>query len=226
MTRTKLCGITSASDRDAAVAAGADALGFVVDVPVDTPRELDPADAAALVAEVPPFVTTVLVTMPDAPEDAAALVAEVGTDVVQVHGLDPTAVSDLAGTADARVVAATDLDGAEVTSAGSRNAARSGDGDHAALADAADALLVDSVDDDGAGGTGETHDWTRTRELVESLDAPVVLAGGLTPGNVAEAVTTVDPFAVDVASGIEVAPGEKDADAMAAFVRAARGEDS
>jgi phosphoribosylanthranilate isomerase len=226
MTRTKLCGITSASDRDAAVAAGADALGFVVDVPVDTPRELDPADAAALVADVPPFVTTVLVTMPDSPAEAAALVAEVGTDVVQVHGLDPAAVSDLAGTTDARVVAATDLDGAEVPSAGSRNAARSGDGDHAALADAADALLVDSVDDDGAGGTGETHDWTRTRELVENLDVPVVLAGGLTPGNVAEAVATVDPFAVDVASGIEAAPGEKDADAMAAFVRAARGEDS
>ncbi|MFC5972004.1 phosphoribosylanthranilate isomerase [Halomarina salina] len=213
MTRTKLCGITSASDRAAAVAAGADALGFVVDVPVDTPRELAPGTAADLVADVPPFVTTVLVTMPEAPGAAADLVETVGTDVVQVHGLDPAAVSDLAATTDARVVAATDLDG-----------------DHAGYAAAADAVLVDSVDDDGAGGTGETHDWTRTRDLVRTLDdeygTPVVLAGGLTPENVAEAVETVGPFAVDVASGIEAAPGEKDAEAMAAFVRAARGDET
>ncbi|MWG34200.1 phosphoribosylanthranilate isomerase [Halomarina oriensis] len=206
MTRTKLCGITSASDRDAAVAAGADALGFVVDVPVETPRELTATDAATLVADVPPFVTTVLVTMPETPDDAATLVEEVNTDVVQVHGLDPAAVSDLAASTDARVVAATDLAG-----------------DHAAYAAAADAVLVDSTDADGAGGTGETHDWTRTRELVETLDVPVVLAGGLTPENVAEAVGTVGPFAVDVASGIEATPGEKDHDAMAAFVSATRG---
>ncbi len=147
--------------------------------------------------------------MPDGPAEAATLADRVGTDVVQVHGLDPAAVSDLAATTDARVVAATDLAG-----------------DHAAYATAADAVLVDSTDADGAGGTGETHDWSRTRELVETLDAPVVLAGGLTPENVAEAVTTVGPFAVDVASGIEAAPGEKDADAMARFVRRVRRVDS
>jgi phosphoribosylanthranilate isomerase len=75
----------------------------------------------------------------------------------------------------------------------------------------------------GAGGTGETHDWERSRELVESLSSPVVLAGGLTPDNVAEAVETVRPFAVDVASGVEADPGRKDPEAVAAFVRAAGG---
>jgi phosphoribosylanthranilate isomerase len=213
MPRTKLCGVTSAADRDAAVAAGADALGFVVDVPVDTPRELDPDAAAALVADVPPFVSSVLVTMPETPGAAADLVAAVGTDVVQVHGLDPAAVSDLAATADARVVAGTDLAG-----------------DHAAYAAAADAVLLDSVDESGAGGTGRTHDWARSREVVQTLDerhdTPVVLAGGLTPDNVAAAVARAAPFAVDVASGIEAAPGEKDPAAMAAFVRAARGGDA
>ena len=209
MARAKLCGVTSASDRDAAVAAGADALGFVVDVPVDTPRELPVDRAADLVAGVPPFVTTVAVTMPETPGAAADLVEDVGADVVQVHGLDPAAVSDLAAATDARVVVATDLDG-----------------EHADLAEAADAVLVDSVDESGAGGTGETHDWTRTREVARTLDerydTPLVLAGGLTPENVAEAVATVDPFAVDVASGIERAPGEKEPVAMTAFVRAAR----
>ncbi len=86
-------------------------------------------------------------------------------------------------------------------------------------ADHADALLVDSVDADGGGGTGETHDWERTRNLVDSLDVPVVLAGGLTPENVAEAVETVKPFAVDVASGVESAGGKKDHDAVERFVR-------
>ncbi|MFC6735997.1 phosphoribosylanthranilate isomerase, partial [Halolamina salina] len=88
----------------------------------------------------------------------------------------------------------------------------------------ADALLVDSLTDEDAGGTGETHDWERTRELRESLSTPLVLAGGLTPENVREAVETVDPFAVDVASGVERddEPGRKNHDALAAFVREAR----
>ena len=89
--------------------------------------------------------------------------------------------------------------------------------------DPADALVVDSLDESGAGGTGETHDWARTRALVGSLSSPVVLAGGLTPGNVADAVETVDPFAVDVASGVEADPGRKDPAAVSAFVRAAGG---
>jgi len=87
----------------------------------------------------------------------------------------------------------------------------------------ADALVVDSLDDAGAGGTGETHDWGRTGDLVESLDSPVVLAGGLTPDNVADAVATARPFAVDVASGVEAEPGRKDPEAVSAFVRAAGG---
>ncbi|MFT4884695.1 MAG: phosphoribosylanthranilate isomerase, partial [Natronomonas sp.] len=84
----------------------------------------------------------------------------------------------------------------------------------------ADALLVDSLDESGAGGTGETHDWDRTAELVDTLESPVVLAGGLTPENVGEAVRRVEPFAVDVASGVEAEPGRKDSEAVAAFVRA------
>jgi phosphoribosylanthranilate isomerase len=83
---------------------------------------------------------------------------------------------------------------------------------------------VDSIDEDGGGGTGRTHDWEQTRERVADLDTPVVLAGGLTPDNVAEAVATVDPFAVDVATGVERSGGVKDHDAVRAFVRAATRE--
>ena len=79
-------------------------------------------------------------------------------------------------------------------------------------------LVVDSTDESGAGGTGETHDWTATGTLATRLTTPVVLAGGLTPENVAEAVQTAEPFAVDVSSGVELTPGHKDHNAVARFV--------
>jgi phosphoribosylanthranilate isomerase len=203
VTRAKVCGLTGAPDVDAAVRAGADALGFIVDVPVDTPRELSSEHARELVVRAPPFVTTVLVTMPESPAAAADLHARVGADAVQVHdGLTPEEVAALGETTGAATVAATGPDP-----------------DEAARFDAAaDALLVDSAGAAGGGGTGRTHDWTVTREVVERVESPVVLAGGLTPGNVAEAAATVEPYAVDVATGVEAEPGEKDHDAVRAFV--------
>lgn len=204
--RVKLCGMPDADARDAAVAAGADAVGLVCDVPVDTPREIDPERAADLAASTPPFVAATLVTMVDTVAETANLAERVRPDALQVHAADPADVATLAGDARASVIAAVDLDA-----------------DLAAYAETADALLLDSTSEDGAGGTGRTHDWERSRAAVEDLDCPVVLAGGLTPENVAEAVRTVRPYAVDVASGIESAPGEKDPKRMAAFVTAARG---
>lgn len=206
MTRVKICGLTSAADRDAAIDAGADALGFIVDVSVDTPREIDAERAADLIDGVPPFVTTVLVTMPSAVQPAARLRERVGADAIQVHrGLHPEYVAGLRERADAGVIAVVDPDADDVR----------------AYAEAADALLVDTPTADDGGGTGETHDWGRTADLVADLETPVVLAGGLTPENVGEAVERVQPYAVDTASGVERAGGEKDHEAVRAFVRAA-----
>ena len=205
MTRVKVCGITTGDDRDAAAAAGADALGFVVDVPKDTDRELEPARAAELIAAVPPFVTTVLVTMPADAERAVELYERTGADVVQLHNdLSPEAVETVA-----------DATGARVLKAIAANVDESN-----RYAEVADALLVDSRDSTGAGGTGEPHDWATTRAIRESVDVPVVVAGGLTPDNVAEAVRTVEPYAVDVSSGVERREGRKDHDAVASFVEA------
>jgi phosphoribosylanthranilate isomerase len=207
MTRVKLCGITSEADRDAAVAAGADAIGVIVDVDVETPREISAERAADIVAGVPPFVTTVLVTMPHSVEDAVSLLGAVGADAVQVHStLTPAYVGGLRSRVEETVLAAVGPDS-----------------DLEAYADAADALLVDSVDEQGGGGTGETQDWERTADLLADVNAPVVLAGGLTPENVREAVATVDPYAVDTASGVEREGGVKDHDAMAQFVARATG---
>lgn len=208
MTRVKICGITSRADLDLVVEAGADAVGFIVDVDVETPREIDPDLAVEFARATPPFVTTVLVTMPDSPELTVELASRIQPDVVQIHGgSTPGDLAYLSANVHGDVIKAVTPDEARTYET------------------VADALLVDSLDEAGAGGTGTTHDWDRTRELVEALAAPVVLAGGLTSENVGEAVETVRPFAVDVASGVESRPGRKDPDAVASFVRRA-GESS
>ena len=205
MTRTKICGVTREADLRAVADAGADAVGFISEVPVDTAREIDPVRAADLVAAAPPFLTTVLVLMPESVERAVELAETVKPDVLQLHGaFDPEELRFLRIETGTKVVPVVDCD----------------DPDRAAeYAEVADAVLVDSTTDGGAGGTGETHDWVATGELVDDLPAPVILAGGLTPENVAEAARTADPFAVDVASGVESEEGTKDHDAVRAFVR-------
>ena len=211
MVRVKVCGVTTREDLRAVERAGADAVGLIADVPVDTPRAVSLDDAAALVDVTPPFLTTTLVTMPDSVAAAGAAVDAVEPDVLQVHGdLPPEELRSLRESVPATLVAVVD--------AADPGRAR-------AVAPAVDAVLMDSVDESGAGGTGETHDWAATAEVAAGVDAPVVLAGGLTPGNVAEAVETVRPFAVDVASGVERTGGRKDHDAVDAFVANATAAD-
>lgn len=208
MTRVKVCGITSETDLEAAVDAGADAVGVITDVPVDTPREVSSERAAELLAAVPPFVAGVLVTMPGEPERTVELAESVNPDVLQLHGtLSAGDLAYLSSKTDTAILKTVDAD--------SIDAAHRYD-------DLVDALLVDSTDETGAGGTGRTHDWDATRELQAEVDSPVVLAGGLTPENVADAIETVSPYGVDVASGVEASGGVKDHDAVRAFVRNAK----
>ena len=204
MVRVKVCGVTNEADLRAVESAGADAVGAIADVTVDTPREVSLDTAATLFDAAPPFLTTTLVTMPETVEDAVDTAERVGPDVLQLHGgFSKTDLEAIRERIDADLVAV--VDAAEPERA-------------RAVAPAVDAVLVDSLDDEEAGGTGETHDWEATAAVVETLDAPVILAGGLTPENVAEAVEIVQPYAVDVASGVERTGGEKDHEAVRAFV--------
>ncbi|MCH7659810.1 MAG: phosphoribosylanthranilate isomerase, partial [Euryarchaeota archaeon] len=133
-------------------------------------------------------------------------------DVLQIHGdFSPADLEGVREEISRPVIGSIDASAIEV--------AREYDG-------TADALLVDSTDASGAGGTGETHDWERTHELATTLDSPVILAGGLTPENVLRAIETVEPFGVDVASGVESAGGVKDHELVERFVRRARGIES
>ncbi|MDZ7688564.1 MAG: phosphoribosylanthranilate isomerase [Halobacteriales archaeon] len=197
MTRIKICGITSREELDVVVEAGVDAVGFVTEVPVDTHRKLTREQTRELVEATPPFVTTVAVVMPEDDENAVELARETGADAVQLHngvGVGPTAEH-------AKVIERVEFD----------------EEPH----ENADAVILDSTDAQGAGGTGETTNWTTAARFVEESDLPVVLAGGLDPSNVREAVEQVEPFAVDVSTGVE--RGEtKDDVLVEKFVREAR----
>lgn len=209
MPRVKICGLRRERDMRVAAAAGADAVGFVTDVDIDTPREVSPEWAAALAQSADPFVTTVTVTMPDTVDDAEALLTRTKTDAIQIHGdWDVEMFVELRNRVEAGVIAAVDAADRERMEA---------------LEDQVDAIVVDSTTEDGAGGTGETHDWEALSDLAIEFSTPIVLAGGLTPENVAEAIETVEPFAVDVSSGVEIAGGEgaKDDEAIREFCQAA-----
>ncbi|KAB1193546.1 phosphoribosylanthranilate isomerase [Haloferax sp. MBLA0076] len=207
MTRVKICGVTTETDLDVVASACADAVGTICDVPVDTPREVTPTRARELFDSAPPFLSTVLVTMPDSVARARELVAEVRPDVLQLHAdfsADELTALRYERVRVVPVVEATNLSRAR------------------AIAPAVDAILVDTPSDSGAGGTGQTHDWEATQELADAVDVPVILAGGLTPNNVADAVRTVSPDGVDVASGVESSGGVKDHDAIHTFVSEAK----
>lgn len=208
MTRVKICGHTREEDVSASVHAGADAIGIISGVPVDSPRAVSTERATALLASVPPLVTGVLVTMPETPEEAIDLTERTHPDVLQIHGSFSRGDLERVRREISRPVIRS-------VDAGDVEDAREYDG-------VADALLVDSTDASGAGGTGRTHDWERTRKLARDLASPVILAGGLAPENVTGAVETAEPFGVDVASGVESTGGIKDHDAVGMFIRRAK----
>ena len=203
MVRIKICGITNLEDALLVSELGADALGFIF-YP-ESPRKVAPAAARAIIAQLPPLVTTVGVFVD---EDAAAvreLAARVGLDWVQLHGQESPEYCRSLGR---RVIK-----GFRVQDEHSLTAL-------AAYRGAAQALLLDTYKKGQIGGTGETFDWALAREAQKY--GPIILAGGLNPENVARAIETAQPQAVDVASGVETAPGKKDPEKLERFFAAIR----
>ncbi len=203
-TRVKVCGIKTQKDLSMVVEAGVDAVGFVVDVP-SSPRSLTVKEARRLVRLTPVFVETVAVTVPKDPSHLERIVEEVNPDAVQIHGLSIFEERLESVLSSVKIIAAV-----PATENAPEVALR--------VSNFSDAILVDTPG--GNGGTGRTHDWTisrRVRELIHPK--PLILAGGLNPWNVGEAVKTVKPYAVDVSSGVEVKPGVKDRDKVFKFVK-------
>ena len=198
----KICGITRVEDARAAVAAGANALGFVFWP--KSPRYIDPARAREIVGTLSPGVTPIGVFVDQPADEVNRVAAEVGLGAVQLHGNEDEAyvrtmtrpvvkaVAVAAGTAPAIDVWPLDV-----------------------------TVLLDVHDPAKKGGTGKTIDWTTASEIAKRRN--VVLAGGLTPDNVADAIALVRPYGIDVSSGVESAPGIKDHGRITALFEAVHG---
>lgn len=202
MVRVKICGITNLEDARAAIGAGADALGFVFHE--KSPRNVSPQKAAAIISKLPPFVQTVGLFVDADPERINWVADFCGLDLIQLHGEeDPDDCAEIRR----RVVKAFRIkDASSLTKLGKYHVS---------------AYLLDAWSADAAGGTGKTFDWGLLRDI--GADRPIILAGGLNPDNVRQAVEEVRPYAVDVSSGVESSPGKKDAEKIMKFIRHAKG---
>lgn len=197
-TRIKICGITRPQDGQEAARLGADAIGLVFYTP--SPRAVTIEQAKAVCDALPPFVSRVGLFVNAEQAEISKVLAEVSLDLLQFHGDEAPAeceaydrpyIKALRMAADVDVMA------------------------QAAAYKSAAGILLDSYEAGTPGGTGQTFDWQR---VPAELKQPIILAGGLTPGNVATAIERVRPYAVDVSGGVEAAKGIKDRDKMTAFI--------
>jgi phosphoribosylanthranilate isomerase len=198
-TRVKICGITRTEDAVAAVKAGCDAIGLVFYAP--SPRYVSPEKAAGIVAKLPPFVSIVGLFVDAEPDEIQEVLKQVRLDLLQFHGNespDQCSQHGMPYMKAIRVKADTNLL------------------QYAKDYRQAKALLLDTFIEGVPGGTGQPFDWSI---IPDTLPLPVILAGGLTAGNVGSAIQQVQPYAVDVSGGVEINKGIKDAAKIAAFMQ-------
>lgn len=205
MTRIKICGLTRPQDVDAAVAAGADAIGLVFHP--QSPRYVDLTQAVALVRRIPPLVTVVGLFVNAAPEDVRARLAAVPIHLLQFHGDEDDAYCRQFGRPFLKAVRV--RPGVDVLR-------------EMAAFPSAQAILLDAFVE-GYGGGGRTFDWALAPR---EPSKPIILSGGLGADNVGEAIRRLHPAAVDVSSGVELGKGIKDAEKMRAFIAAVRRADA
>lgn len=204
-TRIKICGITRVEDGLSAARAGAHAIGLVF--AEKSPRRVSPEQAQAISTALPPFVSTVALFVNAHADEVDRVIARVRPHCLQFHGEEPPeycAAFGLPWLKAVRVRPEVDLL------------------QFAARYEGAQGLLLDAYSPSAHGGTGERFDWGL---IPVAMPRPVILAGGLMPANVGEAVGLVRPWAVDVSSGVESAPGVKDAAKVAAFISEVRNVD-
>jgi len=209
--RVKICGITREEDLAVAVAAGADAVGFLVGVP-SSPRNLTLERAERLLRQVPIFVDSVVVTAPQNIKWLVEICERLKPTAIQIHGEKHLAASEIRERIrDTRLIKTIYVKTATLSETTIKDSKTF------------DAILLDSFTKGQLGGTGRVHDWKLSRQIKQAVEpTPVILAGGLKPENVKEAILTVQPYAVDVASGVELRPGIKDPEKIWAFVENAK----
>jgi phosphoribosylanthranilate isomerase len=222
-TRIKICGMRSPEEIELAALYGADAVGFITEVPVESPRKLHSETAASLVSEVPGCLDSVLVIMPENSARALELIEKVGPDIVQIHSLlSLPELEKIREKTDIPIIKTLSIPAQE------ENAEKSilifNLLEHVNLleeTDTVDSILLDTGKAGKSGGTGCVHDWTLSRRIAQETRLPLILAGGLKPGNVQEAIKVVSPYAVDTASGVETC-GKKDNLKIKSFIEEVR----
>lgn len=200
MSNIKICGITNKEDAQVAVAAGADALGFIFYE--RSPRYVTPDTVRAITSAIPPFVATVGVFVNTPADKVNEAARSCGLHAVQLHGDESPDYCDQIEGSIIKAVRVKD-DSFQTVIAPYR----------------VQAVLLDTYAPDKYGGTGKTFDWSLIKQ---QRSHRIILSGGLTPENVAEAIRFVQPYAVDTGSGVEATPGRKDHDKVRAFIDAAR----
>ena len=200
--KVKICGLTNLEDARAAVASGADALGFVF---AQSPRRVSLDQVRAIISALPPFVPTVGVFVNAALPELRQTRDYCGLDFLQLSGEESPELADALGRRAIKTL----------------HVGKGPQPDVNAYPKAA--LLLDTFDAKAKGGTGRTFDWSLAVEIAKKR--PIILAGGLNPENVGRAVALVKPYAVDVSSGVEIEPGRKDHDKIASFIARAKALD-
>lgn len=201
--RSKICGITRIEDALIAAEAGADAIGLVFYA--KSPRAVSVQQARAIIAALPPFVTTVGLFVDASRDELSAILEVVPLDLLQFHGDESPAAC--AGFSRPYIKALRVRPGEDVAARIEPYGNASG-------------ILLDTYVHGVPGGTGQAFDWALAPQ---GLSTPIILAGGLTPENVRSAIEQVRPYAVDVSGGVEASKGIKDAEKVRAFVRAVKG---
>ncbi|MBW2037356.1 MAG: phosphoribosylanthranilate isomerase [Deltaproteobacteria bacterium] len=204
MPRIKICGITREADAQFAASLGVDAVGFVL---AKSPRRITPEMARRITSSLPPFVSTVGVFVDMDLDSLRQIATFCKFDWIQLHGSESP-----------EYCRALDFSVLKAIRVSSRQSLKA----MAAYSGSVGGFVLDTYVKGQAGGTGKTFDWVIAREAKDY--GPVILSGGLTPENVKEAVCTVDPYGVDISSGVESAPGIKDHLKMRRFVEQVRYE--
>lgn len=196
MLKVKICGITNYDDAAMAVSLGADALGFIF-VPA-SPRQIEPAIAADIIRRLPPFIKSTGVFVNEDISVIKDIIDYCGLDIIQLHGDEaPAMCESLMPRTIKAIRVKNDTDTSQLE----------------AYIGKVRAFLLDTYSEKATGGTGKTFNWDKAIEI-NALGLPVILAGGLKPSNIEEAIRKVRPYGVDINSGIEKSPGKKDHELM------------
>ena len=216
MTWIKICGTTNLADAQAAVNAGADALGFIF---APSPRETTEETAAEIIDALPARTKKIGVTFNQSPEALAKLAQNVGLTGLQLHGNEPSDQMWAYRSALAPRMIIKTLQAQQVLTAGDDFLYS-----YLKVAEFFDAVLLDAGTPNQPGGTGVPFDWNALAPIVSHIQRwiPVIVAGGLSAANVGEAIRIFSPWGLDVASGVEIEPGKKDPAKLAGFVAAVR----